>query len=307
MMLQEETISKEEQLIEQMADITLDKHPALEGLIKPFSSIFKAKARLMEELKQESIRINLSAGPLASETPSLMGIDFEPLRKPLEQAAESMSGALSMAFPELSQQISDISGEVKAGRIDFVLLARNYLESASRGFDSVAQPAGLSPDCLDLVVRLSLSAVLEALVPPASSELEQTYKGKGYCPVCGFPPSISYLDRVPESQSEFLKGGGGQKYLHCSLCGHNWRILRHTCPACGTDEPEDRVYFQVDDAGERVDVCQNCNVYLPCIDLRVAGSLHHLEVSAVGMVYLDVMAQGKGFKPMSATPWNRLG
>ena len=115
----------------------------------------------------------------------------------------------------------------------------------------------MSADCLDLAVRLSLSAILEALV--STTDLEAPSHGNGFCPVCGFPPSVSFLDRAPESQSEFLLGGGGQKYLHCSLCGHNRLTLRHRCPLCGADNPKDRLYYQADsDTGERVDVCRNC-------------------------------------------------
>jgi len=45
--------------------------------------------------------------------------------------------------------------------------------------------------------------------------------------------------------------------------------------------------------------------YLPCIDLRKTGPVHHPDLAAVGMVYLDIMAQGKGFTPVTWTPWNR--
>jgi FdhE protein len=292
--------------IDQMAETILEKHPALEGLVTPFASLFKAKAILVEELKQGPYCIQLPAGALVSETPSLTRIDFEPFRKPLEQAAESMLEAMTASFPALSQHASPISEAIKANRMDFVLLAGNYLENGSQGLFSAAESAKVAPDGLDLVVRLALSAVLEALIRPADPETEKSFQGKGYCPVCGFPPSISFLDRAPESQSEFLLGGGGQKYLHCSLCGHDWLTLRHLCPVCGTDDPEDRLYYQVDgDTGERVDVCRNCKTYLPCIDLRKTGSVQHLDLAAVGMVHLDILAQGKGFTPATWTPWNR--
>ncbi len=56
---------------------------------------------------------------------------------------------------------------------------------------------------------------------------------EGYCPVCGSFPSISYLDRaLVDENNQFLSGGGGRKYLHCSLCGINWQFKRGTFPAC---------------------------------------------------------------------------
>jgi len=118
--------------IDQMAETILNKHPALEGLVTPFASLFKAKTILVEELKQGSTRIPLPAKPLASETPFLMGIDFEPFRKPLEHAAESMLEAMTASFPALSQQSSHIADAIKTNRVDFVLLAGIYLGTGSQ-------------------------------------------------------------------------------------------------------------------------------------------------------------------------------
>ncbi len=130
---------------------------------------------------------------------------------------------------------------------------------------------------------------------------------EGYCPICGFLPTVSYLDKAPDLSSEFLRGGGGQKVLHCSMCGHEWRILRNLCPACGNDQRDMLLYFQVEhDREERVDVCRKCGLYLPCIDLREKDYKPHMDMAAVGMVYLDVFAQQNGFSPMVWTPWNRL-
>jgi FdhE protein len=303
MKLKKEKAPDQAHPIDQMARAILGRHPALEGLVIPFASLFKAKGILAEELKQGPYRI-----PLPAAIPALAGIDFGLYRQPVERAAQFMLDALISTFPALSQQASHISETIKTNRIDVVLLAGIYLETGSQGLAPTSEAAEVSPDCLDLAVRLALSAVLEALVRPADLEADTSSQEKGLCPVCGFPPSVSFLDRVPDSPSEFLVGGGGQKYLHCSLCSHDWLTLRHRCPVCGTDDPENRFYYQVDaDTGERVDVCRNCKTYLPCIDLRKTGPVHHLDLAAVGMVHLDIMAQGKGFAPVTRTPWNRPG
>ncbi|MEA2061590.1 MAG: formate dehydrogenase accessory protein FdhE [Thermodesulfobacteriota bacterium] len=163
----------------------------------------------------------------------------------------------------------------------------------------------LVPGTLNLVLKFTLSAVLEVLVMKADLDSDTLSWKKGYCPVCGFPPSISCLAKASDAQSEFLKGGGGQKYLHCSLCGNNWRVKRHMCPVCENEDPKDRLYFQAEGAvGERVDVCRKCQFYLPCIDLREFSNDPHLDISAVSMVHLDIKAQEKGFKPVTQLPWN---
>ena len=297
------TAANEEQLIERVVDFTLNRHPALMGIIRPFSDILKEKARLKERFRHDPAWSNPDLASIYPQ-PVLTGMDFGPFRNHLKEAFDSMAAAVSLSIPVMSQPISEICDAAATGGIDITELAGSYIKKGSEGFDAAAS-AGVPADCLDLIVRLALSAVLETIESSAAF-FSESIRGGGYCPLCGFPPSISYLDRAPENQSEFLKGGGGLKHLHCSLCGRNWQTSRHVCPVCGTDDPDMRFYLRVEDIpGERVDICQKCNTYLPCIDLRIAGPIQHLETAALGMVHLDLLAQEKGYNPVTRTPWNK--
>jgi len=42
------------------------------------------------------------------------------------------------------------------------------------------------------------------------------------------------------------------------------------------------------------------------MDLRQKMDPFNMEVAAMGMVALDILAQEKGFSPLAATPWNCL-
>jgi FdhE protein len=150
-----------------------------------------------------------------------------------------------------------------------------------------------------------ISTVLQSLAPSVADWVSDLQWNRGYCPVCGSLPSISYLSKPQSLSSEFLVGGGGQRYLHCNMCGQDWRVRRHLCAACERDDTDEHMYFHVPDAvGERIDICRHCGHYLPCIDLRELDALPHLDTMSVGLAHLDMLAQEKGFNPMVRTPWN---
>jgi FdhE protein len=191
--------------------------------------------------------------------------------------------------------------------VDAAMLAKCYLEGDRGSHDALSRTLGVSVAALEFVVDLMVSTVLAALEPMLAEKIRDIPWDKGYCPICGSLPNISYLAAPAGLSSEFLRGGGGQKYLHCSTCGHDWRIKRQFCPACGNDHKDMLLYYQVqDETVERVDVCRKCGLYLPCMDLREVDAKPHLDMAAVGMVHLDAYAQQQGFSPMVWTIWNRL-
>jgi len=70
-----------------------------------------------------------------------------------------------------------------------------------------------------------------------------------------------------------------------------------------------RHFFDQDNpaqSGERVDVCKACNSYFLTIDLRQRIDPVNMDVAAMGMIALDILAQEKGYSPLAATPWNLL-
>ena len=76
---------------------------------------------------------------------------------------------------------------------------------------------------------------------------------------------------------------------------------------CDTSDKEDRCYYQEEgETCERIEACGRCGHYLLCIDLRECAPPPTMEVAAVGMIHLDILARDRGFSPMAWTPWNRI-
>ncbi|MFT3664951.1 formate dehydrogenase accessory protein FdhE [Piscinibacter sp.] len=91
------------------------------------------------------------------------------------------------------------------------------------------------------------------------------------CPCCGSRPTAS----ITRSSGESL----GQRYLHCSLCGLQWHMVRIKCPSCLSTK---RMAYQsldtagADDGGEggeggrsraasaalQAETCDDCHSYL---------------------------------------------
>jgi FdhE protein len=160
--------------------------------------------------------------------------------------------------------------------------------------DRIALALGTEP--------LTLKFILGQLLKPFIERLAESYKPliqnldwhRGYCPICGSFPELSYL-----IENE------GQRWLRCSLCSHEWRFMRTKCPFCENDDHDKMEFYFVEDRShERAEICYRCKRYLVSIDLRKCSDEVVLEVAALGMIYLDILAQGKGLLPIAVCAWN---
>lgn len=296
-----------EKEIQRLTAVILAKRPQLEGIVRPFAALFVEKSRLAGDLKNQFGPLPLdSIGKRLDEgVPALSGISFSFLKQALDYAFAALAPAAKAGFPAIVPAIDRIEAEQRHGALDLSRLAEEYLGGGLIGVREAAPASEMDRDGLGFMVHLTLSAVLQSLAPSLASQAAKTQWDRGYCPVCGSLPLVSFLSKPQNAPSEFLVGGGGQRYLHCAVCGHDWHVRRHLCAACETDDHDQHLYFNVADAvGERVDICPRCSHYLPCIDLRETDASPHLDTMAVGLAHLDMLAQEKGFHPMVRTPWN---
>jgi len=228
------------------------------------------------------------------------------LHEALRRCFPPMLDVLGRYFATLGPWVPRIA-DPNGGR-NLSALSGALLDGDHATFREAAGSIGADDWALDLAVRSGLAPALGWVAVSARPELAGIDWANGYCPVCRSMPDISYLTRAGDLGSEFLRGGGGKRYLHCSLCGYRWGIPRTMCPACRNDDHEKRMFYEADGvAGERVDVCLECQGYLPCIDLRRIPSTPPMEIAAAGMIHLDVWAMENGYRPLAQTPWNHIG
>ena len=106
-------------------------------------------------------------------------------------------------------------------------------------------------------------------------------------------------------EMSFTKREEGRRWLRCSLCSHSWRFVRLSCPFCENGDQEKLSIYYIDGRKqERAEVCEKCGRYVVGIDLRGQLDESVLEVAAIGMVHLDMLAQEKGLRPAAVCAWN---
>ncbi|WP_407308983.1 formate dehydrogenase accessory protein FdhE [Desulfosporosinus sp. SB140] len=83
------------------------------------------------------------------------------------------------------------------------------------------------------------------------------YEGTS-CPVCGEKATLSVL--TPPQ---------GKRFLHCSLCGQEWPMMRVGCIRCGWKEASEQNYLYTKDyPGIDLVTCEACGQYFKEFDLR---------------------------------------
>ena len=193
--------------------------------------------------------------------------------------------ALFSASPELMGEVPAIFSEP-----DFKLQKR----MARAWFSGTELPDDVASDDTDSNV---LKAMIHAALKPFLTAYAQALIGmvepngwrRGYCPICGGTPDISFIEEEV-----------GERWLMCSRCDTQWHFQRLECPNCGNQDQKSLSYFSDDNEIYRLYVCDKCHTYLKAIDLKKAKKGVSLPVERLLTFDMDVQGQQKGYKPLSS-------
>jgi FdhE protein len=138
-------------------------------------------------------------------------------------------------------------------------------------------------------VENSIKPILEVYADELKEYVDQDTWWRGYCPICGSAPLIAGLREE------------GERFLVCSSCSYEWRFRRLKCPFCENEDHKGLRYFYTEREGKvnRVDVCEKCKTYIKAIDLRELPSDFISFVEDAGTLYMDVLAQTKGYRRLN--------
>lgn len=111
-----------------------------------------------------------------------------------------------------------------------------------------------------------------------------------FCFICGAPASLGEL-----------QGGEQAKHLRCGRCGADWIIRRLRCVYCGNEDPSLLGILSPEGRREnvRVEVCDHCKGYLKVVSRFAPCSLEELAVEDLSTLYLDCLAQERGYRRSS--------
>jgi FdhE protein len=283
-------------------DRILNERPVYAQLVESFGPLLAAQERLAARLSSQGIPLpEADPARLAQGAPILAGTDLAPWADLLLECAAELRPLIEAILPDGLR--AALPETVFTDADELCELARARLHG-----DREARP-NTSGDDARLLSALVAELVLSPLLHAVSASLGELAPTEGWahgnCPVCGSLPSLGCLSQRENHDLEHLVGGGGKKYLHCSLCGHDWHHRRDACPACGNNDQQTReIFYAEDKRSERVEACNACGTYLLCIDLRDFDQLPNLDALQLGLVHLDLTARDKSFAPMTRTLWN---
>ena len=270
--------------------------PSLAIILNSYGKVFAERASLREELPLPmNVRMS-SPDPLHfSQGMTLMNEGIFPLSTDsMEKVTDRMIPVLSRIFPKIRPVLRKLKMALKKDQLDLKTCMESMLNGRDEEIEQTAFRFGTDTLTLKFILEQILKPLIEKQAESLRSVIQNLSWQKGYCPVCGSFPALSYL-----------KGDEGQRWLMCGICSHEWRFMRTQCPFCENEDPEKwELCFVEDRAYERAEMCHQCKRYIVSIDLRIYPYDFIPEVAVVGTMYLDILAQEKGFLPITDSVWH---
>ncbi|NLN38505.1 MAG: formate dehydrogenase accessory protein FdhE [Smithella sp.] len=283
--------------ISQILDRAFEQYQHAGDLLKKIGSVIARQRQLAQDAPLaplNNLRIDkekLKSGVSVIQQISLLGD-----REDLKHITLVLAKVVKEVLPDLGEDLDHLSELIQKGR----LVPSDYFKPSAKGAGDMAEVWGnklkVSPSNAAFIMSLVSRVVLEQRAKEVRQALGAFEWEKGYCPICGNYPSIALIEEE-----------GGKRFLYCSACGQNWRYTRVVCPYCEKEASKGMDYFYIENkTQESAFVCDECNKYL--VTLYRAGNLfaRDMDVSAIGLIHLDILMQDKGYEPMTACVWNVL-
>lgn len=270
--------------------------PSLKSVLDAFREIFISRAILKTRLSDlpdihlpQPDPVRFSQGvPLLTE-----GI-ISSLIDPWGESVKETIPPLEKGFPKIKPELMRLKAALEGGEDDLKHCTGSLMRGQEEEFNEIASHLEIQPLILRFILGQMLKPFIERRVERFQPLIENLPWHKGYCPLCGSFPELS-----------FIRGEEGKRWLRCSLCGHEWRFKRAACPFCENEDHEKmELKFIEGREHEWVELCYKCRKYNVNIDTRKCAEEVTIEVVALGMLLLDIVAQEKGFSPLAYCAWN---
>jgi FdhE protein len=292
-----EPLSPTAQSLREQLEAMKNELPHLSSVIDGCKHLVIAQAALRDRLPLADVAdVVFDRMAFAQGAPLLSKADFRIDRELFQEAADSIIMALEKGFPAIADEFEKVRNALHSEDD----LQQDFLESLARGNEAnlqdQARRLGVLPEVLEMVIAEILKPFAQKRAESLPSLPEDVQWSKGYCPVCGSWPELS-----------FLEGKEGARWLRCAFCGYEWRYMRVQCPFCETTDQEllELMYLE-ERPHERIELCTACKRYVLGIDQRnLAAPLAH-EIATMAMIHLDVIAQENDYSPGASYLWNYI-
>jgi FdhE protein len=240
------------------------------------------RARL-KNLTEEQTRLRLAEGfPL---------MDRLKLTPDLETAAVNFRWLSDLVEKERGLEKERMAAlretEEQAGGLEKILLG--YFHDEEEGLPSGKTPVPEENELWRFLLHCSLKPYYEIHGMAYGEMVESSAWDEGFCPICGGNPAMGgFVDEE------------GRRVLLCHRCGFVWDFRRVKCPFCGSTDQEKLKYIFFDqEPSYRIDVCEECRIYLKGVDSRKHIDEVILEAEDLVTPHLDLIAQKEGYSRKS--------
>jgi len=283
--------------IKNIIERAIEQNPQNIEIIKAFGPIITNQRQLAEQSSLKKLDCSLiDKEKLKAGVPVSRQINLFLPEDSWKEIAISLASAVKEGMPQLAENIHQISDLIKEGKINPTDYFKVSPDDESKTANGWINDLKISPSNASFLMSLVGRVVLERRAKEITAVLGAFDWEKGYCPICGSFPSIALIEEE-----------GGKRFLHCSLCGHDWCFTRVLCPYCENDAKQGMDYFYIEKkTQESAFVCDKCKKYL--VTLYRAGSLfaRDMDIAAINLIHLDMIMQDKGYEPMTFCAWNIL-
>ena len=281
--------------LREIIDREEERHPHNTALLEAFRPLILGRRRILEELPSGKVNpIAFDEARFRSGVPVMMQQDLFWEDDPWKEVVRVVIPAIKEGFPDVSDDLSRMEGSLEEGNMALYDYFKSHQNDSDEVLAGWAESLCVSASLLDFVLHQVARVILEKRAASLAILLKDIPWEKGYCPICGAFPALAVI-----------KETRGERLLHCSCCGHDWRFSRVICPYCEHEGQKEMDFFFVEDnAQESAYTCDQCQHYLITLNRMSDLNERDLDVSAIGLVHLDILMQEKKLSPMTVTGWN---
>jgi len=173
--------------------------------------------------------------------------------------------------------------------LNFPAIIDEFIADDSAYFAKAAEELGVSEELFIFVLDHSLRPFLRIYASTYQEALAndefQSWNLPTICPICG---SKSHFSR--------LRTNDGRRFMFCDRCFSEWEARYLQCIYCGNNEPGSIKYMSIEnDEAYQIYTCEKCKGYLKTYDERQSGKPTDLYIANIETIYLDMLAQEKGY------------
>jgi FdhE protein len=273
----------------------IERHPHSQALLEAFRPVLIQRQRMLEDPRLGSAPpAVLDEARFRGGVPVMGQHPLTQAQDPWDDLVLAMIPAVKEGFPELGDNLTRLEAALRGGEMALFDFFKEGPQKGEAVVEGWAKALTISAPVISFFLRQVSRAILGKRARGLRGLIQDATWEKGYCPICGAFPSVAVI-----------KEKLGERLLHCSCCGHDWRFSRVICPYCEYEGQKGMNFFFVEDKEqESVYTCDQCGRYLITLSRMSDLNERNLDVSALGLVHLDMVMQEKNFTPMAVTDWN---